>query len=261
MTFPRIKLISLCNSTSDHTPLNLDFSKGPQVKRFWRFDLRWLSNPESEKIVRESWGELPMCDEPGRNLMLKARITIKNLHNWHSNRMRTNEIKMKINNCKRMIELLDVAEEKEMITLIFFTFSRSENNFHGEFNFSNLFDNTSDELTLFGAEITEEEIKEVVFDTPKWKAVGPDGIPLEFWTTYWSIVKEDLMKFVQAFNNKRVDLKDINVPGIILPPKKDIPISPGDYRPISVISSPIKMLTKVLADRLSKVLLALVSDF
>lgn len=47
---------------------------------------------------------------------------------------------------------------------------------------------------------------------------------------------------------------------IALIPKVDSPKTPGDYRPISLINSSLKIISKLLASRLSKVINSLVSS-
>lgn len=51
---------------------------------------------------------------------------------------------------------------------------------------------------LFVHEITEEEIKRVLFSMPKEKSHGPDGYRLNS-TKKWSVVGHDLMMAVQSF--------------------------------------------------------------
>lgn len=56
----------------------------------------------------------------------------------------------------------------------------------------------------------------------------------------------------------RANLEHINWANIVLIPKIDAPESPGDYRPISLINSSLKILSKLLANHLSKVMKDLV---
>jgi hypothetical protein len=44
------------------------------------------------------------------------------------------------------------------------------------------------------APITIQEIQQAVMQGAKNKSPGIDGIPLEFYTTYWAIIKSDLVK-------------------------------------------------------------------
>ena len=55
-----------------------------------------------------------------------------------------------------------------------------------------------------------------------------------------------------------MDLQSINYSFITLIPKKDAPIEASDFRPISLVNWSIKIITKLLANRLQKVILKLV---
>jgi hypothetical protein len=53
-------------------------------------------------------------------------------------------------------------------------------------------------------------------------------------------------------------MQSINGSHIVLVPKKDNPSKVGDYMPISLLNSSIKLLTKLLANRLQKVITRLI---
>jgi retron-type reverse transcriptase len=50
-------------------------------------------------------------------------------------------------------------------------------------------------------------------------------------------------------------MQSINGSHIVLVPKKDNPLRVGDFRPISLLNSSMKILTKILANRLQKIIL------
>jgi mannosylglycoprotein endo-beta-mannosidase len=73
-------------------------------------------------------------------------------------------------------------------------------------------------------------------------------------------VKQDLIVALQAFHSLRTRrLELINEANIILLPKKDGADNISDFRPISLISSLAKIITKILADRLAPRLNELIS--
>ena len=61
-----------------------------------------------------------------------------------------------------------------------------------------------------------------------------------------------------AFYNENICLESINDSYITLIPKVDNPESPGDFRPISLLNSVLKIITKLLANRLQKIILKIV---
>ena len=106
----------------------------------------------------------------------------------------------------------------------------------------------------------EEEIKNTVMHLPAEKSPGPDGFIGLFYKKCWSIIGKDLTAALQAFHSlKTRRLELVNEANIILLPKKEDASSVSDYRPISLINSLAKLITKILADRLAPKLNDLVS--
>jgi retron-type reverse transcriptase len=63
---------------------------------------------------------------------------------------------------------------------------------------------------------------------------------------------------IQDFYDEIVALESIKSSFITLIPKGDNPVSANDFRPISLLNSVLKIITKLLANRLQKVILKLV---
>ncbi|XP_039129000.1 uncharacterized protein LOC120265177 [Dioscorea cayenensis subsp. rotundata] len=101
---------------------------------------------------------------------------------------------------------------------------------------------------------SRDEIKEVVFSLGGDKAPRPDGFPIFFFKQSWETVKEDIFKLCEDFYDGRANLERINWANIALIPKVESLEHPGDYRPISQINSSLKILSKILATRLGKVM-------
>lgn len=74
------------------------------------------------------------------------------------------------------------------------------------------------------------------------------------------MVKTELCVLCEDFYFERANLERINWACITLIPKVENLESPSDYRPISLINSTLKIISKVLATRLSKVLCSLVDS-
>lgn len=87
---------------------------------------------------------------------------------------------------------------------------------------------------------------------PNEKAPGPDGFTNDFYKCCWQIIKADVFNAFQAFYNQHCGTFDcLNRAQVVLIPKVEVATDPKDYRPISLIHSFAKLLTKVLAMRLS----------
>lgn len=99
---------------------------------------------------------------------------------------------------------------------------------------------------------TEEEVWAAIKDTPSDRAPGPDGFTGAFYKSSWHIIKTDVMAAIHAFAHADSrNLQKLNNALIVLIPKKPGARSPGDFRPITMIHSFAKLISKVLARRLA----------
>ena len=93
---------------------------------------------------------------------------------------------------------------------------------------------------------------------PADKAPGPDGFNSQFLKTCWHIIKEDIYQLCHDFHEEKLNLESINMGYITLIPKVGSPETVNEYRPITLLNSCLKLITKVLANRLQKVILKIV---
>ncbi|VVA41200.1 PREDICTED: RNA-directed DNA polymerase, partial [Prunus dulcis] len=107
----------------------------------------------------------------------------------------------------------------------------------------------------------EEEVKRAVFDCGIDKSPGPDGFSMLLFQSCWDIVKEDLMKVMADFFNCGIINAITNETFICLIPKKKESVKVSDFRPISLVTSLYKMVSKVLASRLREVLGSTISSY
>lgn len=70
----------------------------------------------------------------------------------------------------------------------------------------------------------------------------------------------ELYVLCEDFYFRRANREQINWAYITRIPKVESPKSPSDYRPISLINSTLKIISKILATRLRKVLCSLVDS-
>jgi hypothetical protein len=115
-----------------------------------------------------------------------------------------------------------------------------------------------DGLNSLSAAFTREEIDEVIKELPTDKAPGPDGFNGMFTKRCWHIIKHDFYELCKDFLDGKVDLQSINDSFITLIPKIHAPETPNDFRPISLLNSCLKILTKLFANRLQSKILKLV---
>lgn len=99
---------------------------------------------------------------------------------------------------------------------------------------------------------SSEEIKETMWDYDNFKNPESDGINLGFIKNFWDILKVELLIFSFFHRNGKLT-KDINSTFITLIPKFESPQRLAEFRPISLVGCLHKNLSKVLANRLRKV--------
>lgn len=107
---------------------------------------------------------------------------------------------------------------------------------------------------------TEVEIKETIWFCEGSKSPGPDGFNFCFFKESWNTLKDDILRVMAEFHQIGKLVKGFNPSFIVVIPKKEAALGLGDYRPISLISGLYKIISKVLAGRLSKVLDSIILD-
>ena len=106
----------------------------------------------------------------------------------------------------------------------------------------------------------EEEIHSALLELNGDKAPGPDGFTVAFWQACWDFMKEEILELFKEFYDQRSFAKSLNTTFLVLIPKKGGDEDLGDFRPISLLGGLYKLLAKVLANRLKKVLGKVVSE-
>ena len=107
---------------------------------------------------------------------------------------------------------------------------------------------------------SEEEVCSALMEMNGDKAPGPDGFTVAFWQDCWDFVKEEVMEMFKDFHEQSSFLKSLNTTFLVLIPKKGGAEDLGDFRPISLLGGLYKLLAKVLANRLKKVIGKVVSS-
>lgn len=110
------------------------------------------------------------------------------------------------------------------------------------------------------SDITPEEVKVAAFSMHTDKSPGKDGLNPAFYQAYWSIVGSDVVKFCQTFLQTGELPTGVNSTVVCLIPKKTVPESMQDLRPISLCNVVIRILSKVLSNRLKVCLGNIISD-
>lgn len=113
---------------------------------------------------------------------------------------------------------------------------------------------------LLDGPITLEELTRAVNSSASGKAPGLDGIPVEFYKSFWKDMGPHLLQVFKAeLEEDSISLSQRN--GVIsLLYKKGDRRDMGNWRPVSLLTADFKLLSKVLASRLGSVLPDLLSS-
>lgn len=78
-------------------------------------------------------------------------------------------------------------------------------------------------------EVTEEEIKNVLFAMPSNKSPGPDEFSSEFFKTTWSVLAQDFTVAIQSVFRYEFLPKGVNSTILALVPKKNDSLEMRDF--------------------------------
>nr|KAJ0210611.1 hypothetical protein LSAT_V11C400216830 [Lactuca sativa] len=110
------------------------------------------------------------------------------------------------------------------------------------------------------APISFAEVRSAVWMCGSDKSPGPDGFSFAFLKKYWEVIGGDIYMAVKDFERSGTINKGCNSSFITLVPKSIDPNTFDDYRPISLLGSLYKIISKVLAERLKKAIPLVISD-
>ncbi|GKB36502.1 putative RNA-directed DNA polymerase, eukaryota, reverse transcriptase zinc-binding domain protein [Tanacetum coccineum] len=108
-------------------------------------------------------------------------------------------------------------------------------------------------------EVSDSEIKDMLFSMGDDKALGPDGFTVAFFKKSWDIMGSEITNAVRGFFSNGKLLKELNHTIISLIPKVSTPAKITDYRPISCCNVLFKCISKIIANRIKEDLGDLVS--
>ena len=113
---------------------------------------------------------------------------------------------------------------------------------------------------MLGERFTREEILDALKHMHPTKAPGPDGMCALFYQKFWNTVGDDVTEKILDILNNNAHMDDLNKTYIALIPKKKECDTPVDFRPISLCNVMYKILSKVLANRLKRVLPTIIHE-
>ena len=108
--------------------------------------------------------------------------------------------------------------------------------------------------------IEHEEVEEAAMQMEKGTAPGPNGFMVYFFQFFWDLVKEEVWEIVEESRKSKRILKAFNATFLTLIPKEQGASAPDKFRPICLCNVILKIITKVIANRLKSLLHLLISS-
>ena len=105
-----------------------------------------------------------------------------------------------------------------------------------------------------------EEVKEALKQMAPLKAPRPDGMPPLFYQHFWGLVDNDVTNSVLSWLNSGTIPYPLNHTFVTLIPKTKNPEYVTQYRHISLCNVLYKIFSKVLANRLKKILPTIITE-
>lgn len=113
---------------------------------------------------------------------------------------------------------------------------------------------------LLTAPFMEDEIRKAIWDCEPSRSPGPDGFSFGFIRKHWNLLRSDFQNLLNEFHSNAKFVKGLNPLFVTLIPKKEGAQRLSEFRPISLIGCVYKVIAKILAKWLSKVVDSVVSE-
>ncbi|XP_050231744.1 uncharacterized protein LOC126680640 [Mercurialis annua] len=110
------------------------------------------------------------------------------------------------------------------------------------------------------APISAVEVRKAVFSMHNDKSPGPDGFNPAFYKSHWGVVGDDVVKLCRDFFANGFFGDDLNNTALVLIPKVSKPEVATDLRPIALCNVVYKVISKVLTNRMKKLMPKIISE-
>ncbi|KAL9675160.1 hypothetical protein QQ045_003361 [Rhodiola kirilowii] len=161
-----------------------------------------------------------------------------------------------------------ICEEKDMLKIVEEYFRRifASNNKEGMVDWQMALNAVPNRVTeemnnRLNEPFTLEEVRRALFQMSPTKAPGLDGFPAIFFQKHWEEINGVIGMEVLNFLNHGVLDQLLNRTEIVLIPKVKSPRRMEDLRPISLCNVVMKLITKMLANRLQEILPQVISEY
>ncbi|XP_027120700.2 uncharacterized protein [Coffea arabica] len=273
---PSLAMTHLARHPSDHAPVMISFTSRMDNKpRAFRFLNLWTSHPGLLDVVKQAW-QVECPGSPLRALCSKLLRTMRAMQEWNkgivgnvfeavrraealvlaaeSRTESDGSVEAQVELSKAQAELRHALlnEEKfwgQKAKVKWLRYGdRNSRYFHATVQ-----QRKAEKVTLEACP-TPEEVKKVVFELDGDSAAGPDGFTSQFFTFAWDIIAKDVYNAVLSLFCGAELPRFLTSTSIVLIPKVPSPHDFSKYRPISLCNFFNKVLSRILADRLARIL-------
>ncbi|GJV61243.1 RNA-directed DNA polymerase, eukaryota [Tanacetum coccineum] len=293
LSFPHLSALCLDRHLSDHRPILLkenSYDFGPTPFRIFH---SWFSMEGFDSFVESTWKSMHVTDSNGLVRMKKKLQLLKSAIKVWIKETKARSYEKKINILQNLSEADKSIDRglgneeiilkrtkllKELQELNYLDASEISQkakvrwSIEGEENtkyFHGILNKKRSQLAIRGTLVnvedlerlvTYDEVKRAVWDCGANKSPGPDGFTFEFFRKFWKTLDQDVFQAVSDFFENGHIPRGCNASFIALIPKIHDAKIVKDFRPISLIGSIYKIITKILANRLCNVLPCLISE-
>ncbi|XP_058783870.1 uncharacterized protein LOC131658613 [Vicia villosa] len=274
-SFPLSKVFHLPRFGSDHAVLRIVIEREsfPERKRhLFRFEDVWFKEPNCERLVRQLWSETSgfISDKTksvqalqdvfkhlstgnlGKELK-RIEVLLQDERRWSEDPREMENYKALEAQRNKLLFLEETMWRQRSRAVWLKGVDRNTKFFHYKASQRR---QTNRIKKLMDA----REVKAAVFQMHPNKAHGPDGLPAVFFQRFWNIVGGEVTNSALSILNNGQDTTLINSTFIALIPKIKHPRLPQDFRPISLCNVVMKVVTKVIANRIKELLPEIISE-
>ncbi|KAL5549649.1 hypothetical protein UlMin_004880 [Ulmus minor] len=288
--FPNSLVHHLNLRGSDHRPLLVELlqvDESSSIGKIWKkghfhFEEAWVDEVDCSNLIKNHWRSSTAVNLDG--VANKLRLCATDLERWNLDsfrRLKTlvrkaksafDRVDKNLSNqnwkehlhLERTLDALRYKEERywkqRSKDLWLKCGDKNSKFFHQKVSARKSKNSITGLLDQNGEWCEEEDVRTAVFQMAPTKSPGVDGMSAIFYQKFWPTVGEEITAACLGFVNGGQPLGSINETIITLLPKIKNPTRITEFRPISLCNVLYKIISKMLANRLRKIMDTVISQ-